>query len=100
MGKKNAESMLFWTVEEFRKFLPFVSDKPVSKLAFEILFWTGIRSGELLALTLNDFDFDAKTLSITKNYARHEGEDLIMEPKTPKSRRLIAVPTFLCAPAP
>ena len=56
MGKKNAESMLFWTVEEFRKFLPFVSDKPVSKLAFEILFWTGIRSGELLALTLNDFD--------------------------------------------
>lgn len=69
MGKKNAESMLFWTVEEFRKFLPFVSDKPVSKLAFEILFWTGIRSGELLALTLNDFDFDAKTLSITKNYA-------------------------------
>lgn len=97
MGKKNAESMLFWTVEEFRKFLPFISDKPVSKLAFEILFWTGIRSGELLALTLNDFDFDAKTLSITKNYARHEGEDLIMEPKTPKSRRLIAVPTFLCA---
>lgn len=49
-----------------------------------------------MALTLNDFDFDAKTLSITKNYARHEGEDLIMEPKTPKSRRLIAVSSFLC----
>ncbi len=38
-------------------------------------------SGEMLALTLNDFDFDAKTFSITKNYARHEGEDLIMEPR-------------------
>lgn len=50
-----------------------------------------------MAVTLNDFDFQTRTLSINKNYARHNGEDLIMEPKTPKSNRIIAIPAFLCA---
>lgn len=96
MGKKNADTMLFWTAEEFNKFIPFVSNKPLSKAAFEVLFWTGIRSGELLALTLNDFNFEAQTLSINKNYARHDNEDLILDPKTPKSKRIITIPKFLC----
>jgi integrase len=96
MGKKNADSMLFWTIEEFKRFIPFVSNKPISKAAFELLFWTGIRSGELLALTLNDFDFNVQTVSINKNYARHEGIDLILEPKTPKSKRTITIPKFIC----
>jgi len=96
MGKKNADSMLFWTTDEFKKFIPIVSSKPASNAIFELLFWTGIRSGELLALTLNDFDFTNKTVSISKNYARHEGDDLIMDPKTPKSKRIITIPEFLC----
>lgn len=96
MGKKNADSMQFWTKEEFYKFLPVISNKVTSKFAFSILFWTGIRSGELLALTLDDFDLEKKILSINKNYARHEGEDLILNPKTPKSKRQITLPQFLC----
>ena len=96
MGKKTADSMQFWTVDEFNAFISAVEDKPVSKAAFEILFWTGIRSGELLALTLNDFDFEAETVNIDKNYARLGDEDLILEPKTPKSKRIITIPTFLC----
>ena len=96
MGKKNADSMLFWTMDEFEKFLPCVSDKIASRTMYELLFWTGIRIGELLALTLNDFDFTAQTVSINKNYARHEGQDLIMEPKTPKAKRTITIPSFLC----
>lgn len=95
MGKKNADSMQFWTVDEFNKFIAVVEDKPVSKVIFEILFWTGIRSGELLALTLNDFDMKAQTVSINKNYARHKGQDLILEPKTPKSKRVVTIPPFL-----
>lgn len=96
MGKKNADKMSFWTKEEFKQFIDYVSHKPVSKAAFEILFWTGIRSGELLALTLNDFDFEAQTVSINKNYARHIGEDLILDTKTSKSKRVINIPLFLC----
>lgn len=96
MGKTRADSMDFWTKEEFYKFIDIVQDKPLSKVAFNLLFWTGIRSGEMLALTLNDFDFTNKTVSITKNYSRHEGKDLILDPKTPKSRRIITIPQFLC----
>lgn len=95
MGKKNADSMQFWTVEEFSQFIEAISDKPAAKVIFEILFWTGIRSGEMLALTLDDFDLEANTVSISKNYARHYGQDLIMPPKTPKSKRVITLPPFL-----
>lgn len=96
MGKKNADSIEFWTVEEFKMFMNIVEDKPTSKAVFNILFWTGMRSGELLALSLNDFDFAVQTVSINKNYARMGNQDLILEPKTPKSKRTITLPKFLC----
>lgn len=96
IGKKNADEMQFWTKDEFQKFLPFVSDKPQSKAAFEVLYWTGIRIGELMALTSKDIDFDNKTLSINKSYQRLNKEDIITDPKTPKSNRIIALPDFLC----
>ena len=95
IGKKNATKMEFWTQEEFQRFAEAVSDKPTSYAMFNVLFWTGMREGELLALTLNDFHFDTKTVSITKSYARLNGQDIINPPKTPKSNREITVPDFL-----
>ena len=92
MGKKKAEGMQFWTKEEFDQFIPHVSDKPMSKVIFYLFFYSGIREGELLALTLNDFDFDKNTVSITKNYARVNNQDIIQTPKTPKSKRTITLP--------
>ena len=41
------------------KFIEAVADKPISFYAFEILYWCGVRMGELLALTPADFDFQA-----------------------------------------
>ena len=96
MGKKNADCMLFWTVDEFKRFVAAVSDKIVSVTIFNLLFWSGMRSGEMLALTLSDFDFDANTVSINKNYARLDNEDLILEPKTPKSKRKVTLPPVVC----
>ena len=51
MGKAKAREMLFWTQEEYKKFSEEMMDKPVSFYAFEMLYWCGIRQGELLALT-------------------------------------------------
>ena len=51
MGKKKNREMLFWTKEEYLKFADAMMDKPMSYYAFEMLYWTGIREGELLALT-------------------------------------------------
>lgn len=91
MGKKAASTMQFWTVEEFSRFIEAINDKPTAVVMFSLLFWTGMRSGELLALTASDFDFSVPSVSITKNYARHKKQDLILEPKTPKSRRVILI---------
>ena len=70
-------------------------DKPVSYYAFEVLYWCGLRLGELLALTPADFDFDKKVLHITKSYQRIGTEDVITDPKTPKSIRNVQIPEFL-----
>ena len=70
-------------------------DKPLSYYAFKTLFWTGIRIGELLALTIKDFDPVNKTLTINKSYQRIKGRDVITDPKTPKSNRVITLPEFM-----
>lgn len=43
----------------------------------------------------DDFDFINNTINIDKNYARLKGQDLIMPPKTPKSKRVISMPLFI-----
>lgn len=96
MGKEKGREMLFWTQEEYEKFSVAMMDKPVSFYAFEMLYWCGIREGELLALTPADFDFEKSTVTINKSYQRIDGRDVITEPKTPKSNRTIKMPQFLC----
>lgn len=95
MGKAKSKEMQFWTQEEYKKFSYEMMDKPVSYYAFEMLYWCGIREGELLALTPSDFDFKRQTVSITKSYQRINKRDIITDPKTPKSVRVIKMPDFL-----
>ncbi|WP_413927204.1 tyrosine-type recombinase/integrase [Clostridioides sp. ES-S-0001-03] len=92
IGKKNADEMQFWTLDEFRKFMEF-ENKSEPRLAFEILFWTGLRLGELMALTPKDV-FENK-IKIDKSYIKLNGEEIISSPKTPKSKRIVPIPHFL-----
>ena len=64
MGKAKGREMLFWTKEEYLKFAEAMMDKPLSYYAFEMLYWCGIREGELLALTPADFDFEKGAATI------------------------------------
>lgn len=96
MGKKKNREMLFWTKEEYLKFADAMMDKPLSYYAFEVLYWTGIREGELLALTPADFDFEKRTVTINKSFQHLNGRDIITSPKTEKSNRTIQMPKFLC----
>lgn len=96
MGNEERREMLFWTKEEYQKFAAEMMDKPVSYYAFQMLYWTGIREGELLALTPADFDFERGTVKISKTYQRLKGQDVITSPKTKKSNRTIQMPDFLC----
>ena len=51
IGAKDRREMQFWTKDEYLRFSDAVADKPYFHLAFEILFWCGLRVGEMLALT-------------------------------------------------
>lgn len=97
MGKSKAEEMNFWTKEEFMQFIDSVMDKRQSYMAFMLLYWTGMRLGEVLALTPADIDFEKRTISITKSYQRLGKQDVITPPKTRKSKRIITIPEFLIA---
>ena len=96
MGRSKSREMLFWTKEEYLKFSEVMKGKPVSYYAFQILYWTGIRCGELLALTRADFDLEKRTLRINKTYQVIKGKEMITSPKTEKSNRTIELPQFLC----
>lgn len=95
MGNEESGEMEFWTQEEYLKFSEPMMDKPMSFYAFEMLYWTGMREGELLALTPADLDFEEGTVRINKSYQRIDGEDIITDPKTPKSKRTVRMPDFL-----
>ena len=70
-------------------------DEPLYFYAFEILYWCGIREGELLALTIGDLDFEEKTISINKTLSRIGKQDIVTDPKTRKSKRKVSMPDFL-----
>lgn len=95
MGKSDAGKLEFWTKQEYDKFIDSVEIGNKYYLIFEILFWTGCREGELLALSKSDIDFEENTISISKTYHRSEGRDIITTPKTEESIRMVDIPEFL-----
>ena len=54
MGQNESDEMKFWTKEEYMKFIPTMANKPYSYMAFELLYWCGIRLGELRALICHE----------------------------------------------
>lgn len=93
MGKSNAEEMNIWTHDQYERFSSIIQ-KSSMKLAFDVLFYTGMRAGELLALTPADI-LSTKRIDINKNYAKINGEELFLTPKTSKAKRCISIPDFL-----
>lgn len=90
-GKSKADERPYWTLEEFQKFSDAIMDKQDSWIAFQILFWTGMRIGELLALQVKDIDFEQGTITVDESLTRLDGEDLITAPKTESSVRVITI---------
>ena len=95
IGSKKGGEMQFWTKDEYLRFSEAVMDKPLSFHAFELLYWTGIRCGELLALTPSEFMLESLRLRINKSYQSLHGVDTVTDLKTPKSVRTIVKPAFL-----
>jgi len=56
---------------------------------------TGMRQGELLALTWADIDFDGGTVDVRRSLSQVRREFIVKEPKSRSSRRTIALPMFV-----
>lgn len=110
IGKNKAENINFWTLDEFSAFTAALTaetsfskqhlhravSNEVLLFAFNVLFYTGLRIGEFLALTVQDYNRAAQTLNINKSLAMLNGSPIIQPPKTPKSKRIINLPPKLC----
>lgn len=93
MGKKKAGRMKFWTLAEFEAALAEVK-KPAFRVAFQLMYWLGLRVGECLALTPADIR-PSKVAHIVKTHHRRNGEDDPGPTKTDNSVRDLAMPAFL-----
>ena len=85
----------FWTFEEYSKFIDAISDKTLSYISYEILFWCGLRLGELRALTKADIDLEAKTINVNKSMQTIKGKNIVTDPKTSNSIRVVDMPDFI-----
>lgn len=61
-----------------------------------IAYNTGLRCGEVVALTWDDIDLKKKTISVSKNSFYKRGEHMITTPKSQKSVRTVMIGTSLC----
>lgn len=88
MGK-HTHLINFWTLDQYNRFIQHIEDIR-AKTALDLLFYSGMRFGEMMALTLGDIDLAANTISITKTF--HQSMHTIGPPKTENSVRCIAMP--------
>lgn len=95
MGIKD-KRVEFWSTEEYERFAYLAMNYPECYYAYEVLYWCGLREGEMLALTVEDIDFRQGVIHVTKTYHRRAGQDIISTPKTPTSIRRVSMPGFLC----
>lgn len=93
MGKI-VRSMNFWTLDQYKAAVS-VADHPTFKIMLQMLFYSGVRIGELLALTIEDCNFDARTINIDKTLYRINGEPIIAPPKTKNSIRIVSMPAAI-----
>lgn len=80
----------FYNLDEFKKYEASISDDRVElKLLFNILFYYGLRIGELKGLQHQDFDLHNKVLRVRRQVTikTDQGKQVVVDLKTNSSRR-------------
>ena len=94
IGKEKGGKTNAWTLDQYKQFSEEALESQYYE-AYEILYWCGLRAGEMLALTVGDIDLEKNEIHVNKSLKRIGCEDLITEPKTENSNRIVKMPGFL-----
>ena len=82
------KEMMFFTYEQWKQFIS-VETELKFKVMFEILYYCGLRKGELRGLTWSNIDFKNKTLSVKKQITDRGGTVKSFQFSTPKTKSSI-----------
>lgn len=93
----NKKQMKFWTPDQFKEFISLIDeeDEFLFKTYYTTAYFTGMRCGELLALTWKEIDGFRREINVYKSLAYINSEIVITEPKTKNSIRRISINTKL-----
>jgi integrase len=94
IGKKKADEMKFWTLDQFNQVVA-AESRPIYHLAFMLLYWTGMRSGECLALSPQRILHEQKALKIIETFKSKDGKDIFDDPKSERGFRVVTLPDFV-----
>lgn len=86
-----------WELNQYQKFSSVIRDEgdDIGLIIFDMLYFSGLRISELLALTSEDFDKDTKTLRVSKGYHVINNVEYTLPPKTLSSDRVVPIPESL-----
>ena len=90
------KEMAYYTYDEFKKFISYEEDLRC-KCVFEILYYCGLRKGELKDLTWKDIYFYKKVLSVNKQIIQRNNRIKFefSDTKTRDSRRIVPITKVL-----
>ena len=90
------KEMLYFTYDEFQKFLSVEKDIKF-RCAWQLLYYCGLRIGELKGITWKDIDFENRTVSINKQITQQSCRSRwsFSPPKTAKSNRVLPLTKVL-----
>lgn len=88
--KRKKRVKYFYTLDEFKRFVFFLSEEKEIEMILYMLFFGGFRIGELLALKKEDVNFDLKFVKVFKALSRFNKE--ISTTKTKNSIRRVYLP--------
>lgn len=90
---KSSKRVIFLENDEWKKLDDYLKENDFTCRVFaNLMYWSGMRVGECLALTKDDIDFGNNTISINKSISLF---DTVTTPKTKSSIRTISMPNFV-----
>lgn len=86
------KEMDIFTPDDYSKFKSVIEDN-MWAIVFDVLYWTGIRKGELMALRFRDINLNDSEITVSKTYDTRNR--ITTPPKTSNSYRTVVIPTSL-----